>query len=103
VRAVETALASTPRYPERLIRSAEYWTLTLEPDDSSPLNTGLRERGELMGSQGHEAVATELERLLVVLSERLSTEPGDRLVAVLDGIIMCLDENLESQSRATGG
>ena len=94
VRAVETALTTEPQKRDRLVSAAEYWTLALDPDDSGPLNTGLRERGELMGSQGHEAVTAELDRLLAMLSKRLPAERVDRLVSVLDGITMRLDDYL---------
>jgi hypothetical protein len=94
VRAVETALDTESQNQDRLVSAEEYWNLALDPDDGSPLNTGLRERGELMGSQGHDVVVAEVDRLVVVLSRSLPAEPVDRLVSVLDGTTMRLDNYL---------
>jgi hypothetical protein len=57
----------------------------------------LRERGELLGSHGRETVITELDRLLAALTQRLTAEPGDRLVTVLDEITMRLDDYLTTR------
>jgi hypothetical protein len=75
------------------ISAASYFA-NLDSDIASPLNVGVRARGEEQAAGGHEALVAEFDRLSSRLEERLPREPDDRLVTVAGDAIMRLDEYL---------
>jgi hypothetical protein len=54
----------------------------------------IRERGASIAAVGHGALVTVLAERLAALEPRLRSEPGDRLVAVIGGRTIRLDEYL---------
>jgi hypothetical protein len=81
-----------PRGKEPISAAAYY--ATRDPDISSVLNVGVRQRGEELAAGGHEHLVAELDRLASRLKERLRHEPNDRLVTVMGDAVMLLDEYL---------
>ncbi len=75
------------------ISTAAYFA-NLDSDISSPLNVGIRQRGEEAASTGQGELIVTLDNTLARLQERLRTELPDRLVVVAGGQIMQLDEYL---------
>lgn len=66
----------------------------LDPDVSSPFHAGIRQRGEELAAGGQGALVEKLDRLITRLSERLTTEPPQRLMSVAGDRPMRLDEYL---------
>ncbi len=75
------------------ISPAAYYA-NLNDDIASPLNSGIRQRGEELAAAGHEGLAAEIDRLAARLEERLAREPDDRLLIVAGDDLMRLDDYL---------
>jgi len=75
------------------ISPAAYYA-NLTADIASPLNRGIRQRGEELAAAGHERLAAEIDRLAARLEERLAREADDRLLVVAGNDLMRLDDYL---------
>ncbi len=75
------------------ISPAAYYA-NLTSDIASPLNRGIRQRGEELAAAGHDRLAAEIDRLAARLDERLAHEPDDRLLMVAGNDLMRLDDYL---------
>ncbi len=76
--------------------AAEYFAAVasaLTSDD----HASIRDRGAAIAAVGQHAVVTQLTKGLAELTERLSIEPADRLVAVYAGKVMRLDDYLRTR------
>jgi hypothetical protein len=74
-----------------------YYVNALERDLQSPENVAIRARGEKMAAAGHDSLTTELQRRLPDLEARLAKESSDRTLAVFQGLVMRLDDYLETR------
>jgi hypothetical protein len=75
--------------------AAEYYVVaavTADLDDA--VNTGIRQRGESVGTAGHAAVVELVEVARRQLDARLALEPVDARIAVTAGMVLPLDEYL---------
>jgi uncharacterized protein (TIGR03083 family) len=91
---VQTYLDAPPPDEKGTISAAEYWREANDPDIASPLNTGIRERGERQAEGGPERLLSSFDEVRSVLRDRLQREPADRRVAVFGGLPMALDDYL---------
>jgi len=95
---VETYLDAPPPGDAHPISPVDYFLSVVATPDwadlSSPLNTTIRARGEEQAADGHEALLSQVDQAYVRLSQRLRDEPGDRLLAVLNGQVIQLDDYL---------
>ncbi len=76
------------------VSAAAYYAIVLDADISSPVNAGIRQRGEEQAAAGHEHLIAHLDRLSGRLRERLPREPDDRLMRVYADLTIGLDDYL---------
>ena len=80
---------------ERPLTAAQYYVTVVDTDDlDAPLHRSIRDRGEEMATVGHDGLVRRFEDLRTRLSARLPDEPADRLVTVVDGLVLRLDDYL---------
>jgi len=91
---VETYLDGPAPQHEKPISAAAYYAIALDADISSPVNAGIRQRGEEQAAGGHERLIAGLDRLSIRLRERLLREPDDRLLRVYGDLVLRLDDYL---------
>ncbi len=97
---VEVYLDEPEPPDEGLITPSEYFVGALRAagDLSSPMHTGVRERGEEAGKKGPIALVKGLREQLERLTIRLETERPDRRVTVMRGMArMTLDDYLPTR------
>ncbi len=63
-------------------------------DIDSDLNRAIRERGDKMAAEGHDALLERFDLATDRLRKRLDEEPPDRKVRVINDLVLLLDEYL---------
>jgi hypothetical protein len=81
-----------------IIRPAQYLAQALTDDDlHSALHQSIRQRGEEMAAGGADAVLDRWDATATTLRQRLEAEPAERMVSVLDGMVLTLDDYLRTR------
>lgn len=84
--------------PSSVIRPAQYLVQALTDDDlDSALHQSIRQRGEEMAAGGADAVLERWDATATTLRERLQSEPAERMVTVLDAMVLTLDDYLRTR------
>ncbi len=94
---VERYLAApAPDEPARLTDAAGYFLAVLADHDpvDSELHRQVRARGEEAGAGGPSAVSDQLDAARCALTRTLADTPADRRVAVLDGVVLTVEQYL---------
>jgi hypothetical protein len=88
-------LAAAPPEGVSVVTAAEYFASMLPNNDiDSELNVAIRARGEEQASAGHAALLARFDQALAHLTEQLPLEPSGRLLQVIGGRAILLDEYL---------
>ena len=81
-----------------VIRPAQYLAQALTDDDlHGALHQSIRQRGEEMAAGGAEAVLQRWDATASTLRGRLKAEPAERMVSVLDDMVLTLDDYLRTR------
>jgi hypothetical protein len=81
-----------------VIRPAQYLAQALTTDDlNSALHQSIRQRGEEMAAGGADAVLERWDATATTLRQRLEAEPAERMVSVLDAMVLTLDDYLRTR------
>jgi hypothetical protein len=67
------------------------------PDLGSDLHRAIRSRGVEAAAEGHDALCAGVRSASITLLERIAQAPHDRVVAVIGGRVMLLDQYLETR------
>jgi len=82
----------------RRISPGAYYATVIDTDDiGSELHRTIRERGDEMANAGHSKLLAMMKETADRLRKRLDSEPPDRLVAVLRGLVLSLDDYLRTR------
>jgi hypothetical protein len=79
---------------ELLTADRYFETILPAPEMAEELHAGVRARAEQEAADGQDALLARLDATLRDLDERLSIEPPERVVKVIGGLVMPLDEYL---------
>jgi hypothetical protein len=81
-----------------VIRPAQYLAQALTDDDlESALHQSIRQRGAEMAEGGPGSVVARWDATATALRARLAAEPAGRMVTVLDGMVLTLDDYLRTR------
>jgi uncharacterized protein (TIGR03083 family) len=95
---VERYLDADPDPGGQPISSGEYYVRVLDTFDlDSDLHRDIRARGDEMAAAGYEHIMRLFEETIERLRDRLTDEPAERLVTVLQGLVMTLDDYLRTR------
>lgn len=72
---------------------ADYFASILSELDETA-HASIRDRGAAIAAEGHKSVSLRLEEQLELLSGRLTLESSQRLISVINGKVMTLDDYL---------
>jgi Mycothiol maleylpyruvate isomerase N-terminal domain len=86
-----------PHDAEPLTAAAYYARAVPENDITTPLHVAIRGRGEEEAAGGPERLAARAAAVAGRLRVRLGEEPAERLVSVLRGMVLSLDEYLSTR------
>ncbi|HJR45024.1 MAG TPA: maleylpyruvate isomerase N-terminal domain-containing protein [Actinomycetota bacterium] len=80
------------------VSAGAYYAAVVDSWDlDSQLHRDIRARSDEMAAGGHESIVDLFEAALERLQVRLLTEPADRLVTVLNELVMTLDDYLRTR------
>lgn len=74
-----------------------YYGAMPDPVSHDEVHAGIRERGARLAEQGHDVLMARFDAAIRGLGERLAAEPSDRVVEVMGGATMRLDDYLETR------
>lgn len=98
VSTVEQYLDADPAPAGERIGPGAYFATVINTNDiDSELHRMIRKRGDEMAVRGYSGLVTLLQETVYRLRERLDSEPGDRSVAVLQGMVLSLDDYLRTR------
>ena len=74
-----------------------YYAVAPSPDAAPELHDGIRARGEAVSSRGADQLVADIAALSARLRDRLAVERADRVVSVMAGRVLTLDDYLETR------
>jgi uncharacterized protein (TIGR03083 family) len=98
VSTVEQYLDADPAPAGEQIGPGAYYARVIDTNDiESELHRAIRKRGDEMAVRGCSGLVTLMQETVDRLRRRLDSEPGDRSVAVLQGMVLSLDDYLRTR------
>jgi hypothetical protein len=94
--AIERYLDLTPGDHVATTKGA-YYAVVPSTADAPDLHADIRARAAALAARGQQAVIEDLDALCTRLRQRLATEPPTRVVEVMGGTILALDDYLETR------